>query len=132
MAFIDWDESLSLGLATFDTQHMKMVEMINELHEAMKEGRGREHLDAILSGLKSYTINHFSAEEEAMRRYGFPGLDRHASAHEDLVRQVKSMDLGRDEVTTVDLIEFMKRWLTAHIKGVDREYAPFLRSQGMR
>ena len=42
MSLITWDESLSVNVAEIDRQHQKRVAMINELHDAMKSGKGKE------------------------------------------------------------------------------------------
>ncbi len=41
MPLIEWSDKLSTGTRMFDEQHKKLVAMINELHNAMKYGRGK-------------------------------------------------------------------------------------------
>ena len=40
MALIDWSPALSINIEKFDDQHKKLVAMVNELHDAMKNGQG--------------------------------------------------------------------------------------------
>ncbi len=42
MALIDWDKSLSVNVEEIDQQHKKLIAMINELNEAMRNGKGKE------------------------------------------------------------------------------------------
>jgi len=40
MALFDWNDQLSVGVAEIDKQHQELVKLINDLHEAMREGAG--------------------------------------------------------------------------------------------
>ena len=37
--FVDWSHDLSVGLKEIDEQHMKLIDLINEMHEAITEHR---------------------------------------------------------------------------------------------
>jgi hemerythrin len=41
MSIIQWDESFSVNVAEIDKQHQRLLEMINELYDAMRQGRGK-------------------------------------------------------------------------------------------
>ena len=59
MALINWNESLSVNVKEIDLQHKKLIDMNNELNEAMKLGKGKDALGKIVNGLISYTATHF-------------------------------------------------------------------------
>ena len=43
MAFVEWsDEKYAIGVARVDEQHRRLFELLNELHDAMQEGEGRD------------------------------------------------------------------------------------------
>jgi hemerythrin len=44
MALIQWNDSLSVNVVEIDKQHQKLVRMINELNDAMRQGKGKEAL----------------------------------------------------------------------------------------
>lgn len=44
MAFINWSDKLSVGVQQMDMQHKRLVELINELYEAMNSGKGNDVL----------------------------------------------------------------------------------------
>ncbi len=73
MALIIWDKALSVGVNEMDDQHKKLIEIINNLFEAMKIGMGRETLNYVFSGLIDYAKKHFFDEKELMKKYSFPG-----------------------------------------------------------
>ncbi len=134
MALIQWNSSLSVNITQIDNQHMKLVELVNTLHDKMKEGKGKDALSGILNELTNYTVYHFKTEEDLFRKYKYPQTDSHLKEHEALVQQVVKLrsDFGSGKsVLTLDVMNFLKDWLTGHIMGNDKAYVPFLKSQGI-
>lgn len=41
MPIIQWNDSLPVGVDAMDLQHKKLVNLINQLFDAMKEGKGK-------------------------------------------------------------------------------------------
>ncbi|MDZ7764928.1 MAG: hypothetical protein U5K00_10925 [Melioribacteraceae bacterium] len=39
MAYIDWSEDLSVGNLSIDFEHKRLVQIINELYDAMTNGK---------------------------------------------------------------------------------------------
>ena len=44
----------------------------NNLHGAMKQGRGKDELGTTLVFLKDYTVQHFQMEEEFVKTHAYP------------------------------------------------------------
>lgn len=127
MALITWDQSLSVGVPDLDAQHRRLVDMINDLHDAMAKGRGRDALKPLLTRLVQYTATHFQAEEQYMRKIDYPNLSQHKAEHENLVRRVKELTQSYESnqiSLTIETMNFLRDWLTNHIRRVDRQYAP--------
>jgi hemerythrin-like metal-binding protein len=57
-----------------DNQHRQLVDLLNQLENAMAKGKGKELVGKILSELIRYTQTHFSSEELLMLKHGFPDL----------------------------------------------------------
>ncbi|MEI6206121.1 MAG: bacteriohemerythrin [Desulfuromonadales bacterium] len=134
MAMMAWNPSLSVNIRQFDDQHMKLVDMINELYDAMKAGNGREALSRILKGLIIYTTTHFTEEEQLMASHSYPDMLEHKAKHEDLVKQVLDLQntfKSGHAILTLDMIMFLKDWLVQHIQGDDRKYGVYLNSRGV-
>lgn len=55
--------------------------MVNELHDAMKVGKGKEVLEKILAGLIQYTVTHFADEDRLMKLHNYPGYEQHKKEH---------------------------------------------------
>jgi hemerythrin len=134
MALITWNDDLSVGVKEFDGQHQKLIAMINEMYDAMKAARGQEVIGSILPKLVAYTRTHFASEEAQMQKHGYPGYLGHKAEHEALTKQVTEYvnRLAEGKGTaSVELMSFLKDWLTKHIKGIDKKYGPHLNSKGV-
>jgi hemerythrin-like metal-binding protein len=73
---MEWQDELSVGIAGVDAQHRGLIDMINELHEAMK--RGKVRLSGAILGEMVYAATHFAAEAAAMT--GTPFRDSQSMA----------------------------------------------------
>jgi hemerythrin len=134
MPLLEWTDRLSVGVDEFDSHHKRMIALLNELHEAMSEGRGQDALSGILGELIEYTDYHFAAEERAFDEHGYPDADAHREAHAKLLEKARSLKDQYDSGTTMmslEVIEFLKSWVTDHIKGEDTQYTEFFNQRGV-
>ena len=135
MAIMKWDESMSVGVAEFDRQHGVLIDLINQLSDAMSIGKGKDVLGGILVKLSRYTRHHFSAEEELFERYAYPEAQSHIQAHINLTRKVyelkNAFDSGK-KILSLETMNFLKDWLNNHIMIVDKQYGPYFNSKGIK
>ncbi|HUO29699.1 MAG TPA: bacteriohemerythrin [Bryobacteraceae bacterium] len=133
--FMVWKDTWLVGIREVDAQHKRLVSLLNDLHEGMRQGHGREALGAVLGSLVSYTKAHFAAEERLMQQYGYGELGSHKQEHERLTATVLKYqaEFERSNVAlSVEVLQFLRGWLQNHILGTDKRYAPFLQSKGVR
>ena len=134
MALITWDDSYNINIREIDRQHLKLVQIINDLNDAMREGKANDVLAKLLRELVSYTKTHFTNEEGYLERYGYPDLSAHKLKHVAFVNKISdfrdSFESGRLGVS-IEIMKFLKDWLLTHIKGTDKKYVPFLVGKGM-
>ena len=134
MALIVWDQRLETGHSKIDEQHKSLVEILNRLHGAMKQGKGKEEVGGILVFLKDYTVNHFAMEESLMDQHRYSGAVQHKQIHADLVRQVAEL-VGKFQAGTATLtlpvMNFLEDWLVKHIQGEDYRFALELKGKGI-
>jgi len=135
MALITWSDNYSVNINEIDKQHQKLVGLVNSLHDGMKVGKGKELLGGILNELVNYTAFHFGCEEKLFDQYLYPETKTHKREHSDLVEQVmtykKSYESG-NSILSMEIMNFLKDWLTNHIVGSDKKYSTFLNSKGIR
>ena len=130
----EWDSSFSVSVQKFDDQHMKIFELLNKLHEAMKAGAATTVLNEILQSLLSYTETHFAEEESLMITNGYPAVDRQKAQHKVLLGNVLELQqryqTGNDLIS-VSMLKFLYDWLVNHIKVEDKLYGQFFNSKGI-
>lgn len=134
MALMEWNPALSVNVKQFDDQHKKLVNMVNDLHDAMKIGKGNEVLGKILAGLITYTASHFADEERLMGTHAYPAIYAHKAEHEKLVKQVLELQQkfkAGQPILTSNVMTFLKDWLVKHIQGEDKKYGVYFNSKGI-
>ena len=135
MALLAWDSRYSVGVKSIDGQHSVLFGLVNDLHAAMLKGHAQSLTGPLLHKLVDYTQTHYAAEEKMMAAAKYPNLTVHQSKHRDLIKQVKefSARLERGEVAlSLDLMNFLRDWLTNHIQKVDHEYGPWMNQHGVK
>jgi len=136
MPLIEWSDQYSVGLEIFDTEHKKLIAIINELHDSFEHGVDRSVAERALVELVDYTMVHFGHEEQFFEEWAYPDKAAHIIAHQQLREQVLEY---RDSILTkggielaLELIAFLRFWLLAHIMSEDKAFCRFLRDKGMR
>ena len=64
--FVEWSNELSVGIEEIDSQHKVLVDLLNEVHEAIQRGRTLEATRDIIARLDEYARVHFAVEESLM------------------------------------------------------------------
>ncbi len=121
-----WREEYETGIAEIDRQHRQLVRILEDLHTAMSQNKGREVLGNTLRHLAVYTATHFRTEEGLMQRENFPGLADHQRKHRKLMAEITNVqnnwDSGKLSITP-ETLSFLWRWLQNHILEDDMAYA---------
>jgi hemerythrin len=135
MAFLTWGDQYKVNIAEIDTQHKKLFDMVNEMHDAMRSGKGNDAMGKILTGLLDYVGTHFKTEEKLMTTHGYTDYTKHKQEHDALTKQALDLHNQFNEgkpVLSFDLMNFLKNWLSNHILGTDKKYMPFLSGKGVK
>ena len=133
--FVEWSNELSVGIEEIDAQHQVLVDLLNQIHEAIQQRHGAEVTQHIVLKLDEYTRVHFAVEESLMRILHYPDYERHKQEHDKLIDQLTELKgrlvAGKASVS-FELAHFLKVWLTKHIMESDKRYTPYFLSQGIR
>ncbi|WP_038055161.1 bacteriohemerythrin [Thermodesulfobacterium hydrogeniphilum] len=125
---IEWNEQLVTGIKEVDTQHQKLISLINELYEALIQKKEKEVLDRILRELVDYTNYHFKTEERLMDENKCPEKEVHKKAHEFFKSKIKELIRKKEEdYASFELFKFLKNWLITHILVMDKKLGCFLK-----
>ncbi len=135
MPYMTWAPSMSVGVAQFDEEHRRLIEFINQLHDAMGQGKALAALGPILTGLIAYTKFHFANEERLMAEHGYLGLPAHKREHDALTKRViailESYEAGNVSLS-IEVDNFLSTWLQHHIGDIDKSYGAFFKAKGVR
>lgn len=134
MLVIEWQPDFSVQVSRFDEQHKGLINLINELHSAMKKGEGQVVLGNIFNSLARYTKNHFADEERMMEANGYHDISKHKSAHEYLLKRVTELQnefVAGNSIMSIKVLNFLREWLITHIQGEDKMYGRFFNGKGI-
>lgn len=135
LTLIKWTDSFSVNVTEIDMQHKKLVEMINKLYDAMKVGKSRDVMGETLNDLISYTATHFKTEEKYFDLYKYPEKETHKAEHEKFVETVTKFktdfDAGNATIS-IEVMNFLREWLTKHINGSDKKYTKCFNDHGLK
>jgi hemerythrin-like metal-binding protein len=117
-----------------DDQHGILVDTLNELRQQLVRGSGQALLNQQMERLIEFTNLHFGCEESLLERYGFPGLEEHKAAHQQLlnhIRQAGSCAENDQRTEFQRLLNTISDSYLQHIEGLDRQYGGWLNDRGI-
>jgi|GEM_PF-2103037 len=74
-------DDYSVHQRELDLHHRRIVEIVNELREAIGHATSDKDVMALLIEVREYSQKHFDAEEELMRHAYYPGFEEQRRAH---------------------------------------------------
>jgi hemerythrin len=131
----EWHQNLSVNIAEIDEQHKKLLALMKNVYEAVRDGQSSKDIESHINELLRFALMHFDTEEKLMEQNGFPGLDMHRKAHFNLTMQAMEFKERNDKGTekiSLDIIDFIGEWIMTHILKADKEFSAFLIDKGVR
>lgn len=119
-----WDESLATGSATIDRQHRRLIAQVTGLADAMKQGKGRQEIEAVLDHLGQYVVEHFAEEEKLMDELKCPAAAVNKRAHTQFLKKYGELKTrfehaGAGPTLVLEMYGVLSTWLLEHIQGID-------------
>ena len=134
MALIEWSEKYSVNVKAIDEEHKKIINIINELHEAMLQRATKSVMSTIIKSLVDYTVSHFTNEQNYFKKFNYPQTENHIAQHREFVNKISDFQKGHEEdrmFLSVDIMNFLKNWLSDHIQGSDHDYSEFFNANDL-
>ena len=123
MAILHWVPDLDTGIAEIDSQHKRIVDYINKLHEICQT-HDRPGLAEVIAETVDYTMSHFAFEEALLESAGYMFVGPHKRVHELFTK--RAMDFRTrfesGEEVADELHGMLSRWLINHIRADDVGY----------
>jgi len=134
MEKIIWHDGFSVGVAKLDSQHRKLMDMINKMIENPLTDTRSETIADILTEMTNYAIRHFETEEKLLSAHDYPRFDIHKQMHTTFrINTVEFCFQTTAGVETVpeSVFNFLRDWLVNHILEEDMKYSKFLNEKGV-
>lgn len=135
MSLIAWNDRLLVGVPIIDSDHKRLISLLNDLFNAIERGDGRDFVGHVLDELHDYTHGHFAREEALFMKTPYPAAAAHRNEHDRMRAWVAEIEAAWREGTlgapSLVLISRLKDWLFDHILGVDQQMVPFLYRAGL-
>ncbi|ABF42651.1 Hemerythrin-like, metal-binding protein [Candidatus Koribacter versatilis Ellin345] len=132
MPFLTWETRFSVG-AAMDAEHKTWFGILNRLHDAMAQGKGKDVQQKILIEMVAYTHTHFAHEESFLQSRNYPDLPAHRSLHVTFTKKVRDLESKVKAglpVLSVELMDFLRDWLQNHILTHDVKYGTWMKANG--
>ena len=130
MPLMEWNETMSVGVAELDDQHKTLIELINEAYDAM-QAHDEAKAKGLIVKMGEYAAEHFAAEEGYLKDCNYPKLEAHKFLHVKFANEVEKFQkqpFGGANLSQIFV--FLSRWLTNHIMQEDMQYASFMPKNG--
>ena len=122
MSLIDWRDEFSVGVDAVDHEHRGMIELINDLDDAMKNDVDHAKVVRSLGEIYARIAAHFALEEKLMRDARYAAFEPHKQDHELLLDElsdvIDSVD-AEGRFDREDLSRTLDRWFSDHFRTHD-------------
>lgn len=140
MAKIVWNSGMATGERSIDLQHQDLIDIANELDQALMADAATDALRAVLQRLNHYVLFHFAHEEALMRTHNVEPahVEAHLHGHADFAHRVAQAMAALNDNTLAPvehcqgLMNYLVGWLSVHIMKVDKALALLLRTPAKR
>lgn len=131
-AFIHWSKHYSTGSYAFDSHHMIIVNLLNKLFEILKNTEKRKNFEInyFIDILDDYLKMHFDLENRFMRKYHYPFIQKHLTAHKTFLNEYEKL---KENLTNVNernlfnLFNLLKEWFLEHEIKEDKNLIEYIK-----
>ncbi len=125
MEYIKWSDELSVDNLIIDKQHKELFRLINDFYKAIVEKKNEEAIKKAIVDMENYTRTHFSSEEIMMKNADHVDLEKHLNEHKAFIDKVRDLKERYNQgrlILSLEVTNFIKEWITNHIKVTDQKY----------
>jgi hemerythrin len=128
MPLMTWNDSLDIGVDKMNHEHQQILDAMNRIYDSTAEGAPGSRVLVQIELLEQVTVRHFRDEEAYMKSIGYPDFENHQRIHHRLIRDLETHvaeTRAAGGIPTRQFFDFLRLWLSAHIKNIDRKYADY-------
>ena len=128
-----WTKAISVNETVIDLQHQKLLAQVNELIDATLKKFDRMVLIKAVKFFDAYIKEHFTYEENYMRKMDYPEIKKHLEMHKDFIEHYelfkKEIETRSNPDTLFEMETYIGNWWLNHIGKEDKKYAIFLENK---
>ena len=123
----EWTKDMSVGEATIDAQHERLLGQVNTLIDAMVFGAASKEVAEAMHFFEQYIDEHLAYEEEYMEKLGFADIAEHKKKHDEFRAKYAAFKANlqgghTSETMLVEIEGFLGWWWVNHIGHEDKKY----------
>lgn len=130
MPYFSWTSDMSVGLVRLDDDHKVLISIINRLADSLDNDLDNTTMEQAFRALVRYTEIHFGREEAVLSAVNYTELTAHHDAHgqfvQDIIEMQKEFEVTSSVEKKLEVLDYLKNWLTSHIMIDDMAYMPFI------
>lgn len=135
MPLMEWSPELDIRVESMNREHRDILTAMNAVYDGAQAGMAGPAMMARIARLGEVTTRHFADEERFMDQCGYPDATTHKAIHAKLLRDFTAHVATIEKaggVPTQAFFQFLRLWLSAHIKRIDRQYGDHAVATGAR
>jgi len=130
-----WKDSLLVGVPQLDTQHRKLVEIIDKLMGECEHGESRGEIEETLNSIIWHTKEHVRTEENLQAKYAYPGISAHKRLHAHFIMNLSALaqefkQTGSNAVFIGKLNKTLVDWFISHVGDEDKKVGEHILKAG--
>ncbi len=129
-----WCDEYNINVAQLDVQHKMLLRLVDNIHDAVEARVDKMDLKDLLVELVEFSRMHFSMEEQLMKKYDSPDLEKHQNEHGKLLQHLNELVTvvanGTHPAIYSDY-DISADWALIHIAEQDNSLGIFLNSKGV-
>ncbi|OIR19227.1 bacteriohemerythrin [mine drainage metagenome] len=121
---MEWKDEYSIGIQEIDDQHKLLLRSFTAIEESIRSDQGWSNTHYAILELNQLASMHFTFEEALMKMFGYPETEAHKREHQRFFAEMGRIERhSLNKSAEVEMVQFLRSWLTTHILGSDRSYA---------
>jgi len=123
----NWNKSFLLGISLVDSQHKKLVDLVNDMGEIVlsQESMDEKMINSALNAMQEYAEIHFRDEEDLMIHEGVhpSHIQKHRAMHKEFSEEARALVATEGRISqqyAKNVLNYLVDWLAYHILHVDQ------------
>lgn len=132
MEKITWTDEYIIGVPEIDSEHQRIVRLLNKLLETTSSSVSDEMISVVLNELTTIELDHFKQEERILEEQGYPNLTKEKAEHRAFIKDTAEICMavvdGKTDVTEDIQNHLRDLWLN-HILDEVKNLRPFFENK---